>query len=792
MGKSSLRVRTMQRLQDEGIACAFIDITAIGGQGVTIDKWYAGVLRSLVAGLNLGQRVNLRSWLRERDHLPPIQWLGEFVQEVLLAELPPPIVIFIDEIDSVISLPFPIDDFFAWIRSCYNDRVDKPQYKRLTFVLLGVATPSDLIRDKTRTPFNIGRAIELCGFETEEAKPLLLGLSDRLGQSQSVLQTILHWTRGQPFLTQKLCRLVATAGRDGDRLPLSPEAVEQLIQERLIRQWESQDEPEHLRTIRERLLRNEQQAGRLLGLYQQILQQGDMAAEDSRDLMELRLSGLVVKQQGRLRVYNPIYAAVFNLEWVESCLAQLRPYAAAITAWIASGCQDDSRLLRGEALAEAQQWAGDKNLSPQDYRFLTASQELANRAAEQARQEAEQARQLLAAANQTLEAANQQATQRIQTANQRLRIGSTVLVGTIVLASITGVSLLGARAERDQIQQQVEQSQTDLKEAEAARQEAEQDRSQARQEVEQANAKIAEADRRIEDANQQVETARSQANQARVQQAQAQRATDSATRQQQAAEAKTAEAEAATLTAQQQQQYAQTGTELERRGTALLRFEPERFRELEVLLDAVKLGRELQDLIATNPDANQDLLLANYPAVSPVLALRTAVNTVSEQNRIPGEFLAWSEDGQRLVAYSDADDTNRIYDLSGTELGQFPGAFRAWSEDGRQLLASIFDEDISRLYDWSGNVIAEFTGITYFQGDKPLLSSSLGFSPDGQRIMTISNDGYVRIWRLDNGLADLLTQGCAWLQDYLNSDNPEVTDADRALCHLPPRASVQH
>jgi hypothetical protein len=30
MGKSSLRVRTMQRLQAEGVACAAIDITAIG------------------------------------------------------------------------------------------------------------------------------------------------------------------------------------------------------------------------------------------------------------------------------------------------------------------------------------------------------------------------------------------------------------------------------------------------------------------------------------------------------------------------------------------------------------------------------------------------------------------------------------------------------------------------------------------------------------------------------------------------------------------------------------------
>ena len=39
MGKSSLRVRTMQRLQAEGIACAAVDITAIGTSDITPEQW---------------------------------------------------------------------------------------------------------------------------------------------------------------------------------------------------------------------------------------------------------------------------------------------------------------------------------------------------------------------------------------------------------------------------------------------------------------------------------------------------------------------------------------------------------------------------------------------------------------------------------------------------------------------------------------------------------------------------------------------------------------------------------
>ncbi|MCY7279257.1 MAG: AAA-like domain-containing protein, partial [Phormidesmis sp. CAN_BIN44] len=44
MGKSSLRVRTMRRLQSEHIACVVIDVTAIGTQQVTPDRWYAGLV----------------------------------------------------------------------------------------------------------------------------------------------------------------------------------------------------------------------------------------------------------------------------------------------------------------------------------------------------------------------------------------------------------------------------------------------------------------------------------------------------------------------------------------------------------------------------------------------------------------------------------------------------------------------------------------------------------------------------------------------------------------------------
>ncbi|MBD2666866.1 WD-40 repeat protein [Richelia sinica FACHB-800] len=375
MGKSSLRVQTTHRLQAEGVRCGVIDITAIGTKEVTPEHWYASILGLLIKNFRLN--LHLLSWWRDRSHLSVVNRLSDFIDTVLLPQICDPIVIFIDEIDSVLNLNFSTDDFFALIRACYNRRAEQPEYQRLTFALFGVATPADLISDATRTPFNVGQAIELKGFQFHEATPLLPGLADVVPDPNSVLACILDWTGGQPFLTQRLCKIVRSYSS------MRSIAVDQLVKTYILDNWESQDEPEHLKTIRDRLLYSEQKIGRLLGIYQQILLRSPLETEgagittdDSPEQTELVLTGLVEKRAGRLQIKNPIYQQIFNLDWVGKQLANLRPYSQAINAWITSGYTDESWLLRGQALQEVLRWAQGKSLSDLDYRFLAASQEL--------------------------------------------------------------------------------------------------------------------------------------------------------------------------------------------------------------------------------------------------------------------------------------------------------------------------------------------------------------------------------------------------------------------------------
>ncbi|MBO3461061.1 AAA-like domain-containing protein [Aetokthonos hydrillicola Thurmond2011] len=379
MGKSSLQVRVSQKLKNEGFACVVIDLSGIGTQAVTEDQWYYTFITALTRKFQL-ETDRLEIWWEEHKRLTYLARLSKFFEEKLLLEVSASIVIFIDEIDTVLSLAFPIDDFFSFIRYCYNERANNQSYNRVTFALLGVATPSQLIQDTQRTPFNIGNPIQLNPFSFEEARPLAQGLQSKVSNSkitEEVLQEVLKWTGGQPFLTQKICKIISD---HEDIIPSDKKAlcewIEELVKSRIIENWESQDEPQHLRTIRQRIIKSKQPIVKLLKFYLKILQNQELPDNNSLEQSELILSGLVLENNGKLRVYNPIYESVFDSKWVAKMLADKKPYEEELLGWLSSERQDKSYLLQGEKLQKAIEWRNGKILTIEDYQFITSSQEL--------------------------------------------------------------------------------------------------------------------------------------------------------------------------------------------------------------------------------------------------------------------------------------------------------------------------------------------------------------------------------------------------------------------------------
>ena len=437
MGKSSLRLRMRSHLEQDGMRCISIDMTRIGSEQISPEQWYTSLIFELGRGFGLLQEVPIDQWCAQHQYLTPPQRLGQFLETVILPRLNhEKLYIFLDEIDSLLGLNFPSNDFFALIRSFYEARSSIADYRRLVFALFGVVAPADLIRAPQRTPLNIGRMISLEGFKFEESQPLIQGLGRYVQHPEAVFQAILDWTNGQPFLTQKLCQIVVNQTQSvswNESIMKSDdinEWIAQLVQRKVIDHWEEQDDPEHLHTISNRILGHAERAGRILGIYQQVLQASapsadPVAADGSRDQIELRLSGLVTQQAGHLQVYNRIYQSVFDLTWVEQQMSHLRPYSSALRAWLEQ--QDPAWLLRGNALTEAQTWTHGKRLSDEDYRFLAASQELAQQEM-RVQYEAERSREMQARLLQ------ERKSDRLQ------RVLLAIVSGALALVSVLGLT----------------------------------------------------------------------------------------------------------------------------------------------------------------------------------------------------------------------------------------------------------------------------------------------------------------------------------------------------------------
>jgi WD40 repeat protein len=353
MGKSSLIVRTAASLRQAGTKVALLDLTQIG-HNVTLDQWYDGLLSRLGDDLDLEDELD--DFWNSTD--PAVRRLGAMqrwmtaIRQVIVKSIPGNIVIFVDEIDFVRRLPFSSDEFFAGVRQMHNERTSDPELNRLTFCVVGVASPSDLI-NVSNTPFNIGHRVELTDFTPGEAERFVDGLRppEEATIARKLLRRVLWWTGGHPYLTQRLCASIAarpeiTNAAGVDRrcrtLFLSLPAADttddnlQYVRDRVEKKSTSGDDTAgaNLLFVRDRsvLLRDAEELAGLLDLYGRIRAGKRVPSDETSPLIEvLRLAGLVAVRDNRLVVRNRIYRQVFDKRWIQVTMpgAELRRQKAA-------------------------------------------------------------------------------------------------------------------------------------------------------------------------------------------------------------------------------------------------------------------------------------------------------------------------------------------------------------------------------------------------------------------------------------------------------------------------------
>lgn len=328
VGKSSLMVRTAQRLHTNECPCAILDVSSIG-ENLTQEQWYFGLLMNLALAFDVETEVE-DYWV-EHSRLGYVQRWFTALRAVIMPRVGTSLIVFVDEIDAVRKLPFSVDEFFAAIRECHNRSASHLSEHQITFCLMGVATPSDLIQDIRTTPFNIGRRIELRDFSLAEMARLAEGLTGTPTEQQAQLARVWYWTAGHPYLTQKFCQALAGKGHS-----LTPQEIDRLCQDIFVSR-QAQDTDDNLKFVSRQLLFDEMSRADILTLLHQIQTGKRTPLRSDADLLvqRLLLSGVVRTDPAtqRLVVRNRIYATVFGVAWIKGNMPHAEVRRQRLAVW---------------------------------------------------------------------------------------------------------------------------------------------------------------------------------------------------------------------------------------------------------------------------------------------------------------------------------------------------------------------------------------------------------------------------------------------------------------------------
>ena len=287
MGKSSLLIRTMAAAAKAGKRVAFLDFQLFDKSALTDgDRFFRQFCAWLTDELELGDRVE-EFWSAP---LGNSQRCSRYLQRYLLKELGSPLVLAMDEVESVFDTEFR-SDFFSMLRSWHNNRAMTPIWKQLDLVLVTSTEPYQLIENLNQSPFNVGQVLELSDFPVEQ----VADLNDRHGRplTRSQVEQLMVLLGGHPYLVRRSLYLVASG---------------QLTVEALFAEATADRGPfgDHLRY---HLFRMNDKRDLIEGLLQVIR---DQSCPDERVFFRLRGAGLVRRDRQTVLPRCQLYADYFQ------------------------------------------------------------------------------------------------------------------------------------------------------------------------------------------------------------------------------------------------------------------------------------------------------------------------------------------------------------------------------------------------------------------------------------------------------------------------------------------------
>ena len=308
MGKSSLLAHTTEQLKASHHT-TLIDLSQFSHPAREED-WFHQIVRTLDSSLDLS--TDLMSWWAKPTvfALPPHRRLIKLFVEVILPEITKPLVLFIDEIEQIIDLSFR-DHFFEWLTTLYESRESNDTLSRITFVVCGVATPSQLIPEDGSLFFKWSHQVVLSDFTLQESLPLSEGLSLSTDAAKEMVTWVYRWTNGHPYLTQMLCQLIEAQHRTAWLETETDECIREFIVSP-----QGLREP-NFQLVRTALTEPAANGISLIEPYLDLLQgKTENLKSNPTTLEQLRLVGVLHENpDNKITIRNMLYQETFPIAW---------------------------------------------------------------------------------------------------------------------------------------------------------------------------------------------------------------------------------------------------------------------------------------------------------------------------------------------------------------------------------------------------------------------------------------------------------------------------------------------
>ena len=196
-GKTSLLMRGIKFATEQNVNVVFLDFQSFGSDRLTsLDTFLHEIAESICDELDLDEEIVAEAWEGSRS---PTKKLLRFMEKFVLPEFDEPILLAMDEADSLLQTDY-YRDFFGLLRSWHNRRASREVWEKLNLVLVISTEPYLLIDDIHQSPFNVGLHLGLSDFDEDQVRDLNVRHGSPVLPEE--IPEVMALLSGQPFLTR--------------------------------------------------------------------------------------------------------------------------------------------------------------------------------------------------------------------------------------------------------------------------------------------------------------------------------------------------------------------------------------------------------------------------------------------------------------------------------------------------------------------------------------------------------------------------------------------------------------